>query len=319
MFWLHLGRVLGVSASAVALVLLTKPIVDKPAHMLLAFACMVAGLLVSVFCTQSLAAAGKRAQDREREQGEHLVQAQLMVGLRWSRWLLWVTMVAVVEAVLVLVVRELWRHGSMFWAALAAAGVFLLAGMLWSYFSVAWHSVRRGHSLRLDERCLEIAGDCFIPWEQLRGSDLQAYEAKGNKRYVLWLAVEPSPAIAVKGGMWPWQWGRSRLSAKGAVVSVPLFMLAVGPQFLDGAVRQFGRRYGAGYMESWKQFLSPALTFEMAQLEHRMRRFDQMTREILAQDVAKQSVAEQGGAVQEDLNGMGASRPSRHERVHHES
>jgi len=315
MSWLHLGRVFGVVVGAVALVSLVRPIAEKPAHMLLAFACMVAGLLLSVFCTQSLAAADKREQDRVREQGEHLAQAHLEIGVRWFRWLLWVAMVAVVEVVLVGVCLELWRHGSLLWAAVAAAGVFLLAGMLWSYFSVAWHAVRRGHLLRMDERGLEIAGDCFIPWPQLRGSDLRVHEAKGNKRYILCLAVEPTPAIVVKGGAWPWQWGRSRLSSGGSVVSVPLFMLAVDPQFLDGAVRRFGRQYGAGYMGFWKQFLSPAQTAEMAQLEDRMHRFDQMTREILAQDAAKPPVAEEGRVLQESLNGLDARRLSQNERV----
>lgn len=315
MLWLHLGRVIGVVISAAALVALAKPIAEKPAHMLLAFVCVLAGLLVSVFCTRTLDVAHKRAQDSERERGEHLVQAQLEVGVRWSRWLLWVAMVAVLEAVLVAVLVEIWRHGSMPWAAVAAAGVFMLAGMLWSYFSVAWHAVRCGYLLRLDEKGLEIAGDCFVPWPQLRGSDLRVQESKGQKRYVLCLAVEPVPAIAVQGGAWPWQWGRTRLSGKGTVVSVPLSMLAVAPQFLDGAVRRLGRLYGSNYLELWKQFLSPTQTTELVQLEDRMRRFDQMTREILQRDAQKLPVAEQEKALQESSDALEVLHLSSKERV----
>ncbi len=304
MSWLHLGRVLGVVISVAALVALVKPIAEKPVHMLLAFVCMVAGLLVSVFCTRTLDAARGRAQDSQRERGEHFAQAQLEVGVRWSRWLLWVAMVGVVETVLAFALVELWRHGSMWWAAVAVGGAFFLAGMLWSYFSVALHAVRHGHLLRIDERGLEITGDCLIPWQQLRGSELRTQEARGHKHYVLCLAVDPLPAIAVKGGTWPWQWGRSRPSAKGTVVSVPLFMLAAAPQFLNGAVRRFGRQYGASYLESWRQLLSPAQNSEMAQLEHRIRRFDQITREIVLKDVHKLPAAKQEEIFQAGLDAL---------------
>ncbi len=315
MSWLHLGSVLGIVVSATALVSLVRPIAEKPAQMLLAVVCVLAGLLVSVFCNQALNVALKRTQDREREQGENFAPAQLEVGMRWFRWLLWVAMVAVVEAVLVFFFVELWGQGSLFGAALAAAGVFVLAGMLWSYFSLAWHAVRRGHLLLMGEQGLEVAGDCFIPWQQLRGSDLRAQESKGHKRYILCLAVEPVPAIAVKGGVWPWQWGRCRLSAKGSVVSVPLSMLAVNPQFLDGAVRRFGRLYGTGYLERWKQFLSPAQTPELAQVEDQMKRLDQMISAIGPEAVAKLPIAVQENVFQEGLDALKAPSTTQKERV----
>lgn len=314
---LHLGRLLGMVALMGALLPAVLAFADqRPAQMLLAGSCMLAGLLVAVVCDLALDAALERKLRQEQQKGQGFTQAQLQVGMHWLRWLLQVGATGGFALLSVLCALAAWKADSLVVGALAAGVAAMLLAAMGGLLVLALRVARSGHLLCVGPTGISVAGERTVPWPMVRGLDLW-YGSAGlrhagdsiRRPYRLQLAVDaPSARTAgVGAGYGPWRWNRPRLTAEGCILEVPLYLYAASPHAIEGAVRTLCKRHGERFLDQWKAHARPEEMADLERADAQRKRQEQVfavANSVRYEDIAKLPAAERRQKVQAAMDGL---------------